>query len=228
MKSNLISVTDPRAGATEQYRILRTNLQFMKVEEKIKKIVVTSTRPSEGKTTIAGNLGATLAMAGSKVVIVDCDLRKPSIQKLFNKTSSRGLTNYFTGDDKDIEKLIQNTEVEGLSIVTSGPIPPNPSELLTSLKMKEFISRISEDFDYVILDSPPSAAITDAAVLSTYCDSVIYVCASGQISRGEAKKSIDAFRNIYKGTFGVVLNKIPSGQSRYGSYDYYTYGDKEE
>jgi capsular exopolysaccharide synthesis family protein len=227
MTSNpkIITMGDPRSPVAEQYRILRTNLQFMMVEGEVKTVVVTSTNHDEGKTTIAANLALVMAQAGSKVLLIDCDLRKPCVHKIFDKKANPGLTNYFAGDDKELSVIIQSTEIDSLSIITSGSIPPNPSEILSSSKMKAFLEEVSKDYNFVIIDSPPSGVFTDAAVISTMANGVIYICASGQVKRDHARKTIENFKKINARVLGVVLNKIPNNYAKHQYY--YNYSDNE-
>lgn len=218
----LISLTDPRAGATEEYRILRTNLQFMGIENKISKIVVTSTQPGEGKTTVSSNLGVVIAQAGKKVLIVDCDLRRPAIHPVFHEKLSPGLTNFFTQETNDITSIVKKTKVPGLDIVTSGPLPPNPSELLASIRMKIFIDEASKQYDFVIIDSPPSGAFADASMLSKITDGVLYVCSSGHVKRDYIKRATDNFKKINAKILGIVVNKVSKKTLSY-NYGYYAY-----
>jgi capsular exopolysaccharide synthesis family protein len=221
-KSKLVTITSPRAGATEEFRILRTNLQFMGVEKKIHRIVITSTQPGEGKTTVSANLGVVMAQAGSKVLIIDCDLRRPALHPYFNEKLTPGVTNYFTTQDEPASKNIKKTEVEGLDIITSGAVPPNPSELLASSRMRMFLDEVSKGYDYVIVDSPPSGAFADAAMLSKLCDGVLYVCSSGDAKKDFIKKSVESFNKIDSKVLGVVVNKVSKKTMRY-NYGYYSY-----
>lgn len=220
----IISLVDSRAGATEEFRILRTNLQFMGIEKKINRIVVTSTQPGEGKTTISANLAVVTAQAGSKVLVIDCDLRRPALHQMFNEKLSPGVTSYFTSKDKDkVSAVIKKTAVENLDIVTTGTLPPNPSELLASGKMRMFIEEVSKGYDFVILDAPPSGPFADASMLSKMCDGVLYVCGSGEAKKEFVKKTIEGFKKIDANIVGVVVNKITKKtlSYNYGNYSYY-------
>jgi capsular exopolysaccharide synthesis family protein len=221
-KSQLVTITSPRAGATEEFRILRTNLQFMGVEKKLNRLVITSTQPGEGKTTVSSNLGVVMAQAGSKVLIIDCDLRRPALHPYFNEKLTPGVTNYFTGENQVVTSYIKKTEVDGLDIITSGAVPPNPSELLASSRMKNFLDEVSRGYDYVIVDSPPSGAFADAAMLSKLCDGVLFVCSSGEAKKEYIKKAVESFRKIDSKVLGVVVNKVSKKTMRY-NYGYYSY-----
>lgn len=220
----IISLTNPRAGATEEFRILRTNLQFMGIEKKINRIVVTSTQPGEGKTTISANLAVVKAQSGSKVLVIDGDLRRPAMHQMFNEKLSPGVTSYFTSQDKNnVSAVIKKTAVENLDIVTTGTLPPNPSELLASGKMRMFIEEVSKGYDFVIIDAPPSGPFADASMLSKMCDGVLYVCASGEAKKDFIKKTIEGFKKIDAKILGVVVNKITKKtlSYNYGNYSYY-------
>jgi capsular exopolysaccharide synthesis family protein len=222
IQNKLVAITDTRSAATEEFRVLRTNLQFMGVEKKIRRLLVTSTQPGEGKTTVSANLGVVLSQAGSKVLIVDCDLRRPSLHTKFNEKLTPGVTNYFTGEDASPSRYIKKTEVEGLHIITSGAVPPNPSELLASARMKNFLNEVENDYDYVIIDSPPAGGFADAAMLSKLCDGVLFICASGQAKKEHIKKTVDSFEKINSKVIGVVVNKISKKTLRY-EYGYASY-----
>ncbi|KPJ49944.1 hypothetical protein AMJ40_04310, partial [candidate division TA06 bacterium DG_26] len=164
--SHLITHQVPKSPISETFRTIRTNLQFINPDSPLRTILVTSAMPAEGKTTVAANLAIVLAQLGAKTVLVDSDLRKPVIQKLFGVDSNQGLTDVLTGK-VGLQSVILPTEIETLKVLPSGAVPPNPSELLGSKRMKSVIQRLSEDFDYVVFDSPPTIPVTDAAVLGS-------------------------------------------------------------
>ena len=223
IESRLITHFDPRSPVSEAYRTLRTNLQFSKIEGSIKAILVTSSGPKEGKSTSIANLAITLAQMGSKIVLVDTDLRRPVIHSIFGHKKEEGLTNYMMGQIP-IEKTIKDTIVDNLKIITSGVLPPNPSELLGSKKMEDLITYLKNNFDLVLFDSPPVIAVTDAAVLSTKVDCVFLVVSSGQTNKDAIVRATTLLENVKARILGAVLNNVDY-ENNYGSsyYQYYHY-----
>ena len=224
--STALSVLDDnRSPTAEAYRHLRTSLLFSSAGKAPKKILVTSSQPSEGKTTTAINTAITLAQSGAKVVIIDCDLRRPRLHSHFNMENTFGLTNYLSGD-KDTSKIIKDfEEVENLKVVTSGPIPPNPAELLSSQQMKNLLVSLSGTFDHIIIDSPPAISFTDAAILSTHVDGVVLVAMAGKSSVHLMRRFKQRLGSMGAKIYGVVLNGIKPNSLDYSYYGYgYTYG----
>lgn len=222
----LIVDTNPKSPASEAYRMLRTNIQFLGLDNPIKTIVVTSAGPGEGKTTSVINLGITMAHSGLKVLIIDGDLRRPQIHKVFRTFNQIGLTNILV-NKLDYKEGVLLTHVEGLEILPVGTIPPNPSELLASNRMKQFLSEISKDYDFVLIDTSPAAMVTDASILSAVVDGTILVCASGKVPIEGAKRAKELLENVNANIVGVVLNKFLTDQKNYSQY-YYTYYEGEE
>jgi len=217
----LVAHTDPKSLVSEAYRILRTNIQFSCVDRQMKTFVVTSSNPMEGKTTTIANLAVTFAQADKRVLLIDCDLRKPQLHKMFGIPGREGLTNIIACHD-DYRKYIQKSDVPNLYILPCGTIPPNPSELLASNTMKQFVLDVSNDYDYIFMDAPPVGNVTDAAILSTLVDGTILVANSGHISGDALKKAKEALVNVNANIFGVVLNKLDKGANRkYYNYNYY-------
>ncbi len=221
-KYKLIVHTNPKSPISEAYRTLRTNIQFSSLDNPIKTIVVTSAGPGEGKTTSVINLGITMVQSGSKVLLIDGDLRKPQIHKIFEASNQVGLTNVLV-NELDYKEGVSSTYVDGLEILSAGVIPPNPSELLASNRMKQLLSRVSEDYDFVLVDTPPAAVVTDASVLSAVADGTILVCASGQVPIDGTKRAKELLENVNANIIGVILNKIPINQRNYSQYYYYHY-----
>ena len=188
-KHQLIVHEQPKSPIAEAYRTLRTNIQYAKVDGELKVLLFTSAGPGEGKSTVAANTAVALAQAGHKVILVDCDLRKPVQHHVFH-LNKKGLTNCLVGESPAIE-LLQETEVPNLRVLTSGPIPPNPAELLGSSRMGQALETLKEAADYVIIDSPPTIAVTDACVLSQRADGVILVLDADTV-RPEMAASISA------------------------------------
>ncbi|WP_434283162.1 CpsD/CapB family tyrosine-protein kinase [Clostridium botulinum] len=222
---NLITIKEPKSPISEAYRTLRTNIQFSSFDEKITVIFVTSSTPGEGKSTTSANLAITMAQNGSETILVDCDLRKPNVHKLFKLSNTKGLSNLLI-EDNGIDKVIQQSGIENLHILTSGIKPPNPSELLSSKKMKKFIDMSKEHYDYIILDTPPVGVVTDAQLVSQYSDGGILVTASGQVERELAIRAKQLLQKVNAKILGVVLNKVDTDSGN--GYRYYNYYYEED
>lgn len=211
---NLIAQTNPKSPITEQYRLIRTNIQFSSVDKEIKTIVVTSAEPNDGKSTTASNLAIVLAQEEKKVLLVDADLRKPSIHYAFNLSNIHGLTSVLT-KKMNLRKTILNSNVSNLDILTSGPIPPNPSELLNSKAIETAIGELKEIYDYIILDTPPVLVVPDSQIVANKCDGVIMVIASGKTNKQSAVKAKELLEKANTALLGVVLNGMESDTSNY-------------
>ncbi len=220
-ESRLITHIDPKSPVSEAYRTLRTNLQFSKIEKKLRSILVTSAGPKEGKSTTAANLAITMAQVGNKVVIIDADLRRPILHSAFGMTRENGLTNYLAGS-LSYEEMLQNSFLDNLKVVPSGVLPPNPAELLATQKMEDLLGKLQEDFDIVIIDSPPVIAVTDASILSTKVDGTLLVVYAGQTERDAVKRATSMLTSVSARILGIVLNGFDV-QGIYGSYYYYYY-----
>ncbi|MFE4238728.1 CpsD/CapB family tyrosine-protein kinase [Peribacillus butanolivorans] len=214
---NLIAQTNPKSPITEQYRLIRTNIQFSSVDKEIKTIVVTSAEPNDGKSTTAANLAIVLAQEEKKVLLVDADLRKPSIHYAFNLSNIHGITSVLT-KKMDLRKTISNSNVPNLDILTSGPIPPNPSELLNSKAIETAINELKGIYDYIIFDTPPVLIVTDSQIVSNKCDGVIMVVASGKTNKQSAVKAKELLEKANTALLGVVLNGMESNTSNYYYY----------
>lgn len=213
---------DPKSPVAESYRTLRTNIQFSSFDKEIRTIVVTSATPGEGKSTTIGNLAIVMSQSGKKVLLIDCDLRKPSIHKKFRITNQAGLTNILLYDVEPFE--IFHKHSDNLYILTTGQLPPNPAEVVSSNRLKSFIEKMKNEFDYILIDSPPLIAVTDAQILSSFCDGTLLVVSSGEAERETVKRAKDLLNKVKANIIGVVLNKIEL-KSRKGYY--YYYGDEE-
>ncbi|MFS0596024.1 CpsD/CapB family tyrosine-protein kinase [Peribacillus frigoritolerans] len=214
---NLVAQNNPKSPITEQYRLIRTNIQFSSVDKEIKTIVVTSSEPNDGKSTTAANLAIVLAQEEKKVLLVDADLRKPSVHYAFNLSNIHGLTSVLT-KKIDFKKTILNSNVSNLDILTSGPIPPNPSELLNSKAIEAAIDELKQIYDYIIFDTPPVLVVPDSQIVANKCDGVIMVVASGKTNKQSAVKAKDLLMKANTSLLGVVLNGVQTDNSNYYYY----------
>jgi non-specific protein-tyrosine kinase len=220
-KVGLIALREPRSPIVEAFRSLRTNIQFAGVDQPIRTLLVTSAGPTEGKSTIAANLAVVMSQAGIKVALVDCDLRRPTVHKQFDLSNRTGLTDIMLQDTSQWNGVMQATGVSNLSVVLSGSLPPNPSELLGSKRMQQFIAHLHKSCDMVIIDAPPLLAVTDALVLSSLTDGVLLVIDNGATRIGEAAQGKTQLDQAGARVLGVVMNKIPTGHRGYSYYYYY-------
>lgn len=221
MNPELIVHEHRMSGIAEAARTIRTNLIFMAPDKPFKTLLVTSAGPAEGKTTVACCIAIAMAQAGQRVLLVDCDLRKPRIHRIFHKDSKVGVTTAML--DEDIDNAIQATDVPNLSVIVAGPIPPNPAELLHSVRFKAFLNQVRDRFDRVILDSPPVVPVTDAAVLSTLMDGTILVVRAFKTSKDLARHALRALIDVGAHMAGTVLNAVNlnKGEYKYSQYYYY-------
>ena len=220
----LIVHDQPKSPIAEAYRTLRTNIQYARVDGELKVLLFTSAGPGEGKSTVAANSAVALAQAGHRVVLVDCDLRKPVQHHVF-KLNKKGLTNCLVGESPVVE-LLQETEVPNLRVLTSGPIPPNPAELLGSARMDVALTALKEVVDYLVLDCPPVIAVTDACVLARKADGVFLVLDADQVRPEMAQKAKELLVNAQATIAGVILNRAEIESEH--SYYYYYYGHREK
>jgi len=233
----LAMVKDVRSPIAESYRHLRTSLLLSSAGTAPRTILVTSSQPSEGKTTTAINTAFMLAQTGAQVLIIDCDLRRPRLHAHFNISNARGLTNCLSGEASDFDSVIQTCEqLSNLKLLTSGPMPPNPAELLGSEEMRKLLVSLSEKFTHVIVDSPPAISFTDASILSTFVDGVILVVHGGRSSRAVVRRAKQQLLDVGAHIFGVVLNNVNIQKTQdyyYGGYygyyksSYYTSAEEE-
>lgn len=213
----LIDFGQGASAAAEAFRKLRTNLTFTNVDNPPRAIVVTSAIAVEGKTTTAMNLAAALVEAGSRVVLVDADLRRPQVNSRSGLIGDIGLTNFLRGDGS-LNDLVQPTQLEGLWVLASGPKPPNPAELLASKRAEQAIEELKVSFDYVIVDSPPVLPVTDAVVLSQWADGVLLVARSGSSKIGDLADAFEQISGSQTPVMGFVLTEAPAAKARYGYY----------
>lgn len=213
-----------KSSVKEAYKTLRSNIQFSSLDKKIQTIVVTSSGPGEGKTTTAARLAISMAQASKKTILIDCDLRKPNIHKFFKISNLYGLSSFLI-DEIKLSEVLQTTNEANLSIITLGTKPPNPSELLASTKMKNFIESLKSEYDCIILDTPPVILVTDALILSQYADGCLLVVAAGETHKEAVKKAKKLIENVNGNILGIVLNKLDLRKRKYYGYDNYYYSD---
>lgn len=214
---SLITLRDPRSHAAEAYRTLRTNIQFSSLDKPLHTLLATSTMPDEGKSTTVANLAVTMAQAEQRVILIDCDLRRPTLHTLFNLPNEVGLTSLILAND-DAALLLQATPVPGLRVLTSGPLPPRPADILGSRRMEAVIERLRAEADVVLFDTPPVVAVTDAAVLASRVDGVLLVLRAGTTTRDRARQAKQILEKVKANVLGVVLNNAEIERG-YGYYD---------
>ena len=219
IESRLITHFSPKSPISEAYRAIRTNIQFSKVDNPPKVILVSSSIPKEGKSTTASNLAVTISQSGDRVLLIDADMRRPVVHKNFNLLREIGISDYLI-KNTPLEDIVKRTDIENLSIITCGTIPPNPSELLGSKKMEKFIAEVREKFDFVIFDTPPIITVTDATVLSRKVDGTIVVVSSGKVGKAEVGRSVGLIQSVESNLIGLILNNMDI-KKLYGNYYYY-------
>ena len=229
MKNELIAQKDPKSPIAEIFRTLRTNIQFMNSQKGSKTLLVTSTMPEEGKSWVSSNLAVTFAQAGKKVALIDADMRKGRLHKVFHVNVIPGLSNYLSGIDtegrvenNDIFKYIKRTEIDNLYVIPAGNIPPNPSELLATETMTDMLQKLKEVFDIIIFDGTPSLLVTDAVILSRIVDNTIIVASHKFTKKDNLEKVKKAIENVGGKIAGVVINKVPVNIQKYKSTYYYS------
>ncbi|MEP7199570.1 MAG: polysaccharide biosynthesis tyrosine autokinase [Chloroflexota bacterium] len=226
----LLAAEQPKSSFAEALRALRTNIQYSSIDKPIKTVLVTSAGPSEGKSTLASNLAVVMAQAGLRTVLIDGDLRRPSVHKIFALNNQRGLTNALVQEPFHLDGDLRLAPTENLKVMTSGPMPPNPSELLGSHRMAALLETLKREADFIVLDSPPTLAVTDASVLASKVDGVILVIDSGSTRRGLALKAKEQLEQVGARILGVAVNKLSarSGGSNYYYYYNYYYSSDEQ
>jgi len=222
----LVTISSPRSPISEAYRTLRTNLQFVSLDRPLQALLVTSPGPQEGKSTVLANLAVAIAQAETKVILVDCDLRRPSLHKLFGLGHRQGLTTMMVDDKAMSHPPLQETKVAGLRLLASGPLPPSPSDLLGSQRMDRVLTALKEQADMVLLDAPPVLAVSDAAILATKVDGVLLVVSAGQTRRDSVQVAKSKLEKVNANLLGAVLTNVPLDASlqRY----YYVREEEEE
>ncbi|UCD86541.1 MAG: polysaccharide biosynthesis tyrosine autokinase [Desulfobacterales bacterium] len=220
VNQDLVTLHDSKSTASESYRGIRTNILFSSAESAPQVILITSAGPREGKTITALNLGVTMAQAGSKVMLLDCDMRRPKIHKAFGLAKDRGISNLLVGGEA-ADGAFRHTPIPNLDIIPCGPIPPNPSEMLGSKRMSDLLNRLRKEYAHILIDSPPSTAVTDPAVLSKSVDGVVLVIRAGDTAKEMVKNGIGQFQAVGARILGAILNGVDIGRDKY--YYYYQY-----
>lgn len=208
---SLVTLSDPRSPVSEAYRTLRTNLQFYSLDKPIRTLVVTSPSVDEGKSTTVANLAVTMAQSGRRTILVDCDLRRPSLHALFDVSNNSGLTTMVLGEDE--EPPLQETAVPNLWLLPSGPKPPNPADLLGAKRMDQVIAALQDRAEIVLFDAPPVIAVTDAAVLGAKVDGVLLVVSAGKTRREHAERAKELLEKAHVRIVGVTLTNAPKDKS---------------
>ena len=217
----LIAITDPKSPAAEGYRTVRTNLQFAWLDQPHRSIVITSASGGEGKTTTTANLGVVAAQAGSRVCLVDADLRRPALHRVFGLGNTRGLSTALV-ENLPFSTIAQHTNITNLSVLTSGPLPPNPSELVGSQRMRQLLEAAASHFDLIFCDTPPVISVADALALAAQCDGVILVVRAGMVPHQVVRRAAQQIETVKSRILGVLLNHVNLRRDGY-YYDYSRY-----
>ncbi|MFQ9996854.1 MAG: CpsD/CapB family tyrosine-protein kinase [Hoylesella buccalis] len=205
----------------ESIRSLRTNIKFSEVDRKLQSLVVTSSNPSEGKSTITVELARSFALMGERVLVIDCDLRNPTVGKLIDCNNSQGITNLLTGSLTLDQVLLKDSKLKNLHYLLSGPIPPNPSELLGSRSMQNLLDSLKGNYDLILIDTAPSNVVSDTSILATKVDGIVFVVNHGQTKKAELSSALRSIEQVGGNVIGVVLNKVPMKSKQYGYGRYY-------
>ena len=216
----IISIRNPKSPISEGYRGIRTSIEFSNLDKEMKVINVTSSMQGEGKSTVIANLAVSFANLEKKVLLLEGDLRNPSVHRMFNISNINGLTDILL-NNKNFAECVHCTEVKNLHILTCGAVPPNPSEILSSKKMKDFINELREYYDYIFIDTPPIGVVTDAGIISTYSDGCVFVVGSKQCDIEMAKIAKKRLEDVGANIIGAVLNKFEAEGNGYNYYNYY-------
>ena len=228
MKRELIAYKDPKSPVSEIFRTLRTNIQFMNTNKKLKTLLVTSTLPGEGKSWVASNLAVAFAQADNRVILIDADMRKGRLYNIFGVLPRPGLSNYLSGvneknqEQSNLINYLRETEIPNLYIMPAGNIPPNPSELLITPQMVSLLEDLKEECDLIIIDGTPSKLVTDAVILSRIVDSTIVVTAHNQTKKDDLEKVVRDIKNVGGNIAGIVYNKVPVSSKKYNETYYYS------
>lgn len=204
--NSLVVSLNPKSPISEVYRLLRAKIPFFSKDQDLKTVMVTSSQPGEGKTTTISNLAVTYAQEGKKVLLVDADMRKPSLHKMFSMINHRGLSTLLSGHS-NIQDSIAETDISNLYLLPSGPVPSNPSELIDSPGMRELLTQLKEDYDVILVDTPAMLSVSDSTIVSPLCDGVIIVAAAGKVQKHNLRKAKEQLDHVNARLLGIVLNR---------------------
>ncbi len=222
MKKELIAYTEPKSIVTESFKAIRTNLLFSAIDQKIKKILITSANPMEGKSFTSINLAITFAQNDQKTLLVDCDLRKGRLHEAFQVENGEGLSNLLIEEKLELKKYVKKSEIKNLDILSMGAIPPNPSELLGSNKFLEFLKQAEKEYDMVVFDSTPINKVSDALIIASKVDAVLLVTAHSKTKNTDLQHAIKSINNVGGKLTGIIINKKKiSKKAYYGKYYHY-------
>ena len=224
----LVADSAPRSPAVEAFRTLRTNIRFSSVDTSIRSLLITSAAPAEGKSTISGNLAVVMAQAGLRVLLIDADLRRPSVHQFFDCPNRNGLTDMMLLPSTQWAKLSQASPIPNLYVLPSGALPPNPSELLGSERFEQLLKAFTAKFDMVIIDSPPLLPVTDSAILARIVDGVLLVVDTSHTRAGTLVQGKEHLDQVNARIVGIVMNKVLHGRTSYPYYDYHYYGKQPD
>lgn len=216
--NSLVTLSNPRSPVSEAYRTLRTNLEFFSLDEPIRTLVVTSPGAEEGKSTVLANLAVTLAQGGKRVILADCDLRRPAQHTLFGLDNAAGLTTMMLDEAAQSDPPLRETSVDGLRVLPAGPLPPNPAELLGSRRMKDTVAALLAQADVLLFDAPPVLTVTDALVLAVQTDGVLLVVKAGGTRREHVQQARDRLERVNARIVGAVLTNAPTDAMLQGYY----------
>ena len=215
--AEIIIKTSPKSPGAEAFRSIRTNMQFANIDQNIKTVLFTSSIPGEGKTLVSANMAAALCGIGKKVMLLDCDFRKPRLGKVFGLSNTGGITDALMSK-RDYREFVKETHIENLQIMTAGNSVQNPAELLQSARIRELIREIENDYDYIIVDTPPATAVTDASIVSTFSDAAVIVCSSGIVDIDELKRAKAQLDGVNARIMGAIFNRASEVSSYYSYY----------
>jgi non-specific protein-tyrosine kinase len=216
--SELATLTEPRSAVAEAYRVLRTNLPFARPGEALSTLLVTSPGAVEDKSTVLANLAVVLAQSGRRVLVMDCDMRRPAQHRLFGLANDRGTSTLLAADGPPDGGAVQSTDVPGLTVLASGPLPPNPAELLGTPRMGEVLAALAARADIVLVDAPPVVPVTDAAEVAPLVDGVLLVLAAGRSRRDQTQRAREILDRVRARVLGVVLTGVAPEAVQYGTY----------
>ncbi|CAM3557266.1 CpsD/CapB family tyrosine-protein kinase [Marinicrinis lubricantis] len=217
----LIAEKNPNSPISEAYKVMRTNIDFSNVDDTVQTVMITSSKMREGKSTTTANLAVAYAQSGKKVLIMDADLRNPTQHRIFQCSNLYGLSTLLSKQNT-LDDVIQTTDVQSLDIIPAGPVPPNPSEMLSSKSMSELLEQLKEHYDVVLIDTPPVMPVSDAQIIAAQSDGVILVIDTGKVRKEMALKAKKSLEHVNARILGAVLNNV--NRKRSESYYYYSYG----